>query len=523
MSSPVINGILPNSGISTGGVFVSISGFDFIAGATVTLSCPSLTRQCNNVTIVSSQMLTFTTPDMSAVPAQTMGVTITNTDSGTYTLAQAFKTLDPAAVTAETAEIEIIIDKTNLALTAAVTTTQTAPVVPVSVVNDGKHTHFNVDTIDSVGGAVGYFSLTAGNSINFDFGSPQLFKKITVFTCPKNSSAFGNPFPSGNTIEIQCSVDGITYTPINWPDFNAWMALPAVTQTNNATYTSLAGIISIYGYAGIQARYVKITAIGGTVGICEIEICDVLDIFPLNLRVSESADILNNYQGIDITAAVFDADFSIFNATAYNATAFISAVYRSQQKYFGILKIEAPTCDDETRITTLEFVNNFARLKDQTVDKQAPSQGINIYYNFIIEWLLAAGDIHRDLVYIDVFGADMPFFYVPENNDLQTELLDVCESAGDVEVLTRDGLLTVKGRTRSTIKIAATYAQGTAWTPVCNLFTNDFPEHGGYFAVFQRGAAVRVFCRGVISGNIRELEPGFFIRKHKFRVRPRHG
>ncbi|PYP89132.1 MAG: hypothetical protein DMF61_03970 [Blastocatellia bacterium AA13] len=80
---PSVASISPSSGSTAGGTSVTISGSNFFSGATVTIGGANAT----GVTVVSSTSITAVTPPHAA---GTAGVTVTNTDGQSSTLANAF-------------------------------------------------------------------------------------------------------------------------------------------------------------------------------------------------------------------------------------------------------------------------------------------------------------------------------------------------------------------------------------------------------------------------------------------------
>ncbi|HKY43050.1 MAG TPA: IPT/TIG domain-containing protein [Pyrinomonadaceae bacterium] len=82
-SAPTISSISPNTGSTSGGTSVTITGTGFLSGATVTIGGTAAT----NVSVVSSTSITATTP---AHAAGTVDVVVTNTDSQNATLTNGF-------------------------------------------------------------------------------------------------------------------------------------------------------------------------------------------------------------------------------------------------------------------------------------------------------------------------------------------------------------------------------------------------------------------------------------------------
>src|SRR5438105_496302 len=88
---PTVSAISPNSGTAAGGTAVTITGTNFLAGATVSLGGTAAT----GVTVVSSTSITATT---AAHAAGTVNVVVTNTDaqSGTLTNGYTYTGTNPA-------------------------------------------------------------------------------------------------------------------------------------------------------------------------------------------------------------------------------------------------------------------------------------------------------------------------------------------------------------------------------------------------------------------------------------------
>src|SRR5438128_1236024 len=87
--APTVSAISPNSGTSSGGTAVSITGTGFAAGATVSLGGTAAT----NVTVVSSTSITATT---AAHAAGTVDVVVTNSDGQSGTLTGGYTYTTPA-------------------------------------------------------------------------------------------------------------------------------------------------------------------------------------------------------------------------------------------------------------------------------------------------------------------------------------------------------------------------------------------------------------------------------------------
>jgi hypothetical protein len=87
--APTLASISPNSGLTTGGASVTITGTGFLAGATVSLGGTAAT----GVTVASSTSITATTPTHSA---GAVNVVVTNSDSQSAMLSGGFTYNNPA-------------------------------------------------------------------------------------------------------------------------------------------------------------------------------------------------------------------------------------------------------------------------------------------------------------------------------------------------------------------------------------------------------------------------------------------
>src|SRR5207245_1246054 len=96
VAGPQISSISPNSGSTSGGAAITISGSGFQSGATVTLGGIAAT----NVNVTSSTTITATTPLGTATQQLVVDVFVTNPDGTTATLSRGFTySVPPLAVT----------------------------------------------------------------------------------------------------------------------------------------------------------------------------------------------------------------------------------------------------------------------------------------------------------------------------------------------------------------------------------------------------------------------------------------
>jgi hypothetical protein len=95
VASPVVTSVSPSSGPAIGGTSITITGTDFVSGATVTVGGSA----CASVTFVSTTSLTCTTPSHSSGATD---VVVTNPDTQSGTGASAFTYVAAPTVTAIT-------------------------------------------------------------------------------------------------------------------------------------------------------------------------------------------------------------------------------------------------------------------------------------------------------------------------------------------------------------------------------------------------------------------------------------
>ncbi len=109
-AAPVISGITPNAGSVMGGTSVTISGLNFVNGATADFAGSS----CDSLTVVNSNQITCTT---TAHAAGIIGVTVTNPD-GQVSVPYAGYTYQPApSVTGVSPNVGALAGGTNITIT----------------------------------------------------------------------------------------------------------------------------------------------------------------------------------------------------------------------------------------------------------------------------------------------------------------------------------------------------------------------------------------------------------------------
>jgi uncharacterized repeat protein (TIGR02059 family) len=95
---PTVSSVSASSGTSAGGTSITITGTNFLAGATVTVGGVS----CTNVTVVSATSITCNTP---AGSAGAQNIVVTNTDAQAATLSSGFTYITPPTAPATPAVV----------------------------------------------------------------------------------------------------------------------------------------------------------------------------------------------------------------------------------------------------------------------------------------------------------------------------------------------------------------------------------------------------------------------------------
>ncbi len=183
---PTVSSVSPNSGSTAGGTAVTITGTNFVAGATVTFGSTAAT----NVAVVNSTTITATTP---AGSAGAVTVTVTNPGGQSGSLASAFTYIAPPTVSSVSPNsgpaaggTAVTITGTNFATGATVTFGGTAA-TNVVVVNS------TTITATTPAGSAGAVTVTVTNSNGL---SGSLASGFTYIVPPTVSSVSPN---SGST------------------------------------------------------------------------------------------------------------------------------------------------------------------------------------------------------------------------------------------------------------------------------------------------------------------------------------
>ena len=155
-NAPTITSISPSTDNPAGGTPITITGSDFLTGATVNIG----TNPCSNIVIVSPTRITCTTP------AGTVGVvdiTVTNTDGQTITLPSSFTYQDAPTISSVSPNAGNPIGGTSITITGS-------GLLTGATVNVGKNLCLNVDinptsiTCTTPAGTIGIADITVTNT-----------------------------------------------------------------------------------------------------------------------------------------------------------------------------------------------------------------------------------------------------------------------------------------------------------------------------------------------------------------------
>ena len=185
--APTVTSVSPNSGSTSGGTSVTISGTNFAAGATVTFGSAAAT----SVTVVNSTTITATTP---AGSAGAVTVTVTNVGSLSGSLANGFTYIVKPTVTSVSPNsgvaaggTSVTITGTNFASGATVTFGSTAA-TNVTVVSS---TTITATTPAGTAGAVTVTVTVNGQSGSLANGFTYIGKPAVTSLSPNNGPTAG--------------------------------------------------------------------------------------------------------------------------------------------------------------------------------------------------------------------------------------------------------------------------------------------------------------------------------------------
>lgn len=240
--APVIYAVTPTNGLTTGGAVVTISGTNFLSGATVKFGA----NAAASVTFNSATSLTATTP---AGAAGLVNVTVTNPDAQSAVLSNAFLyQLAPAPVI------------TSVSPTNGTTSGGTAVIISGSGFTSGATVTF---------GGVSASAVTFNSSAQITATTPALAAGAVnvAVTNPDTQSATAtnafllvapvSPPPNGTNVYAWFKGDaGITgwSAVANWPNQSASTATPATRDLSSISGTPMGLAVSTPGGASTVVR-----------------------------------------------------------------------------------------------------------------------------------------------------------------------------------------------------------------------------------------------------------------------------
>jgi len=154
--APTLSGISPNNGTTAGGTSVTISGSNFVNGATVQLGGVAAT----NVVVSNSTTITATTP---AHAAGAVNVVVTNPDGQSATLAAGFTYQAPSASMPRFGHVFVVVEENHSY--GSVIGSAAMPYLNRLAQRYGLATNYYANTHPSIGN---YFMLTTGQTITND-------------------------------------------------------------------------------------------------------------------------------------------------------------------------------------------------------------------------------------------------------------------------------------------------------------------------------------------------------------------
>ncbi|HKP11437.1 MAG TPA: IPT/TIG domain-containing protein, partial [Blastocatellia bacterium] len=154
--APNVSGITPNAGPTSGGMSVTITGANFVSGASVTIGGAAAT----NVAVSNGTTITATTPAHAAGAAD---VTVTNPDNRSGTLTGGFTYTAPGAQTPRFGHVFVINEENHSY--ANVIGSAAMPYLNSLAARYGLATNYYANTHPSIGN---YFMLTTGQIVTND-------------------------------------------------------------------------------------------------------------------------------------------------------------------------------------------------------------------------------------------------------------------------------------------------------------------------------------------------------------------
>lgn len=185
--APTVSSVSPNSGPTTGGTSITITGTGFVSGASVHLGTVAAT----NVNVTNSTTITAITPAQSA---GTVNVSVTNPDEQTGTLPQAFTYTEPSQPSVPAFDHVFVVVLENQSFSDAMAG---MPFLNKLAGRYGNAVNFFANTQPSIGD---YFWLTTGQNITNDSNfngtvtADNIVRQLTL--AGKSWNAYAENLPS---------------------------------------------------------------------------------------------------------------------------------------------------------------------------------------------------------------------------------------------------------------------------------------------------------------------------------------
>jgi hypothetical protein len=258
--APTVSSVSPNTGLTTGGTAVTITGTNFAAGATVTVGNIAAT----NVSLVSATTITATTP---AHAAGAVSVSVTNLDAQIGTLASGFTYTAPPPPTLTSVTPNSGVRGTTVPVTLTGTNfTAATGTEDVDVAVTGTGITIGAITVVNSGTITTTFTITATTPIgarNVSVTTEGGTSNTQTFTVmgPSLTSISPNAGELGTSVPVTLTGSGLTGA-------TAIAAGGGITVSNLAVVndTTVTATFTIATTAGLTARNVTVTTTPGGTG-----------------------------------------------------------------------------------------------------------------------------------------------------------------------------------------------------------------------------------------------------------------
>ena len=252
-SDPSISGITPSSGLNTGSQAVTITGDNFRAKASVTISNGTSNKTVTG-TVTGSTILKCSLP-LTGLPIGLYNLTVRNTDGSNVTSTDAFTVNNPTpAITSitpisgyNTGNVQVTIKGTKFVSGAVIVLVNTSNSIL------GTVTSFSATSISGsfplAGVSPGTYNLTVSNPGNINGTKPNAFIVTAHGTAPVISSI--NPASGFNTADLPVTITGSNFNkPTIYLSQGSLVKVAAATAGKTSTATTLYVTLPLKGISG---------------------------------------------------------------------------------------------------------------------------------------------------------------------------------------------------------------------------------------------------------------------------------